>query len=39
MLCEYCNTNFKTTSSLNNHKIKAKYCLRIQEEINTENKD
>ncbi len=28
--CEYCNKVFKTKSSLNNHKNKAKYCLVIQ---------
>jgi hypothetical protein len=30
MNCEYCNTEFKTKSSLNIHKIKAKYCLILQ---------
>lgn len=29
--CEYCNKVFKTKSSLNNHKNKAKYCLLIQQ--------
>ena len=33
MICEYCNTEFKTTSALNIHKIKAKYCLTIQGKI------
>ena len=33
MICEYCNTEFKTTSALNIHKIKAKYCLLIQGKI------
>jgi hypothetical protein len=33
MFCEYCNTQFKTTSALNNHKNKAKYCLVIQGKI------
>ena len=33
MICEYCNTEFKTTSALNNHKNKAKYCLIIQGKI------
>ena len=30
MNCEYCKKNFKSLSSLNNHKITAKYCLKIQ---------
>ena len=30
MNCEYCNASFKTKTSLNNHKNKAKYCLIIQ---------
>ena len=33
MFCEYCNTEFKTKSALNNHKNKAKYCLIIQGKI------
>jgi len=33
MICEYCNAQFKTTSALNNHKNKAKYCLVIQGKI------
>ena len=33
MNCEYCNTVFKTTSALNNHKNKAKYCLVLQGKI------
>ena len=33
LFCEYCNTSFKTTSALNNHKNKAKYCLSIQGKI------
>jgi len=33
MNCEYCNTTFKTKSALNNHKIKAKYCLILQGKI------
>jgi glycerophosphoryl diester phosphodiesterase len=33
MKCEYCNSEFKTTSALNNHKNKAKYCLIIQGKI------
>ena len=28
--CTYCNTSFKTVSSLNLHKKKASYCLKIQ---------
>jgi hypothetical protein len=30
MFCEYCNTQFKSTSSLNFHQKSAKYCLKIQ---------
>ena len=30
MNCEYCKASFKTKTSLNNHKVKAKYCLIIQ---------
>ena len=33
MFCEYCKTEFKTISALNNHKLKAKYCLIIQGNI------
>jgi hypothetical protein len=33
MNCEYCNSEFKTKSALNNHKIKAKYCLVLQGKI------
>jgi len=33
MNCEYCNSEFKTTSALNNHKNKAKYCLILQGKI------
>jgi hypothetical protein len=35
MNCEHCKKVFKTKSSLNHHKNKAKYCLSIQEK-NTE---
>ena len=35
MICEYCNKEFKTTSSLNLHIKTAKYCLKIQDEIAT----
>ena len=28
--CEYCKTGFKSISSLNLHKKRAKYCLNIQ---------
>jgi hypothetical protein len=37
MICEYCNTEFKTKSALNNHKNKAKYCLIIQGKIKPKN--
>ena len=33
MKCEYCNSEFKTKSALNNHKNKAKYCLVLQGKI------
>jgi hypothetical protein len=33
MICEYCNSEFKTKSALNNHKNKAKYCLVLQGKI------
>jgi hypothetical protein len=32
MDCEYCKKQFASTSSLNNHKKKALYCLKIQKE-------
>jgi hypothetical protein len=35
--CEYCNTDFKTLSSLNLHKKKAIYCLKIQGKIPLNN--
>ena len=34
--CEYCNTIFKSKSALNNHIIKAKYCLLIQKKNESE---
>ena len=37
--CEFCNTNFNTISSLNNHKKKAKYCLIIQGKIEGKDKN
>ena len=33
MNCDYCNSEFKTKSALNNHKNKAKYCLVLQGKI------
>ena len=30
MECQYCKSNFKTNSSLNNHQKTAKYCLSLQ---------
>jgi DNA-binding transcriptional MerR regulator len=30
MECNFCKKTFSTLSSLNNHKISAKYCLKIQ---------
>ena len=38
MICEYCNTEFKTKSALNNHKNKAKYCLIFQGKIELKEK-
>ena len=38
MNCEYCKNEFKTTSSLNNHKNKSKYCLIIQGKIEPKDK-
>lgn len=29
-LCNYCNNNFSTLSSLTKHKKSSKYCLKIQ---------
>lgn len=37
MFCEHCNTEFKSVSSLNNHKRNAKYCLKLQNNENNEN--
>ena len=37
MNCEFCNSTFKSYSSLNNHKKSAKYCLKIQFGVNIEN--
>ena len=34
MNCEYCNTEFKSLSSLNYHKKNAKYCLKIRNKKN-----
>jgi hypothetical protein len=34
MICEFCKNIFKTKSSLNNHKINAKYCLKIRNQVN-----
>jgi len=34
--CDFCNKEFKTTSSLNHHKKTTKYCLQIQNKNNTE---
>jgi hypothetical protein len=33
ILCDYCNNNFKSNSSLEKHKKTAKFCLIIQEEL------
>ena len=33
MECQFCKKNFSSISSLNNHKITAKYCLKIQGNI------
>ena len=34
LICQYCNTEFISISSLNNHQKKTKYCLDIQGKIN-----
>jgi len=39
IVCEYCNTCFKTLSYLNVHKKTAKYCLKIQNNDNQSNND
>ena len=31
MDCEFCKNTFKTLSSLNYHKISAKYCLKLRD--------
>ena len=36
--CKFCNKSFSSLSSLNKHKITAKYCLKIQN-IEVENKN
>lgn len=36
MECEFCKSNFKNLSILNNHKNTAKYCKKIQESLNIE---
>jgi hypothetical protein len=36
MICEYCNSEFSTKSSLTLHQKKAKYCLDIQIKLNPE---
>lgn len=33
--CEFCNTNFKYKSTLKNHIKTAKFCLNIQNKVNT----
>ena len=38
MNCKYCKTIFKSTSSLNNHLNKAKYCLLIQDKLKSKKK-
>ena len=34
--CEFCNKEFKSSSSLNHHKKTTKYCLKIQNKNNEE---
>ena len=31
--CNFCHKEFKNNSSLNKHKLTAKYCLKIQDVI------
>jgi len=38
MNCKYCKTIFKSTSALNNHLNKAKYCLLIQDKMKSKKK-
>ena len=37
--CEFCKKNYSSKWNLNNHKKTAKYCIKIQNEINKQNKD
>ena len=32
MICQYCSSEFKTNSSLNNHMKNAKYCIKLRNE-------
>jgi len=36
MLCNFCGNKFETKYSLQTHQKRAKYCLKIQEESNSE---
>ena len=38
MICDYCGTQFKTISSLNYHKKNTKYCLKLQNELDLQDK-
>ena len=38
MECEFCKKTFVSNSSLNNHKLTAKYCLKIQGTLNSAKK-
>jgi len=38
MECEFCKKTFVSNSSLNNHKLTAKYCLKIQGDLNSHKK-
>lgn len=39
MNCEYCKKEFSNISSLNSHKKKTKYCLKIQDSLGINNKN
>ena len=37
--CQFCNKNFSVKSSLKTHQKSAKYCIKIQNDLNKQNKD
>ena len=38
-LCNFCSKSFSSISSLNNHKNKANYCLKIQADLNRDKEN